>query len=406
MKEVTKSSLLTYAIAALFGSIGGAITVLIIVLLDMGIHEIWTTVFGINTDVPTRSPGVFLAMGITTLFVSFVIFRYGKANASLESIIEEIQANGKVNWRKLPKALIIAFPSIFAGASLGPEAPSAFASIAFTGFATEKAGANQEHIKHANFAAFSGMLGSILSSPFLAPAMIAETAKTKFETTRAYLTTSMVASAFGIATFFALFGKLNTFDLPNTPYTGSAYWELFAAFIFGIAGCVFVAIASKIIDAVGKVLDKITHSDIIKLCITAAIVSVIMYLVPITMFSGQHTLDDLFNLSLTAGFAVLIGIGFLKLISTALLLRGGFIGGAIFPALFAGAAFGLALNQLFDVSPIVAAGATSVGLLTLMMRQPLSAALLTLLIFGFSSSAAVVCGLAGALLVLSILPKK
>lgn len=405
-KDSTKNALKKYLLAALFGSIGGAVTVLTIFLLDEGLNLIWSDIFGMETETPTRNAGVFITMAIATIIVGFIIHKYGRAHGALEQILEEVETNGRVQWRTLPKALLVAFPSLLSGASLGPEAPAAIASVGTAGFLSEKSHFDIDTTRHANTATFSGMLGAILSSPFLAPTMIAESAKTKAESLKPLLTTSLIASAFGMATFYFLFGRLSTFAIPNSTYTGSGYYELFAAFIFGISGCAIIAITAKIIEKAGTLLDKLAPTEITRLILTALIVSILMFAVPITMFSGQHTLDDLYMVSLSTGIIGLIVIGIVKIASTSLLLRAGFIGGAIFPAIFAGAAFGLALNQILNVSPMVAVGATSVGLLAVMMRQPVSAAILTLLIYGFSASAPVACGLAGALLVLSILPKK
>lgn len=406
MKQQILTQLSRYGLASLFGALGGLITVLTVVLLDLGIHEVWETIFGIDTSAPTRTTGVFITMGIATLLISYIVFRYGKANASLDELIHEILNNGEVKWRKLPKALLIAFPSLISGASLGPEAPAAIASIGATGAIAEKSNIAKKDLQAINTAAFSGMLGSILSSPFLAPAMIVETAKKKVEDLQSLLTTSLVASAFGTATFFVVFGKIYTFDLPTEGYTGSGYIELFYAFLLGIAGCVFAAIVAKSMQFFSKLFSSIAKTDVQLILLTGLVISILMYAFPLTMFSGQHTLDDLYTYSLSAGFVSLLAIAFVKMLSAALLIRAGFIGGGIFPALFTGAAFGLALNQLFNVSPMVAAVATTVGLLTAMMRQPLSAAILTILVFGFATGAIVASAVAGALLVLSLLPKK
>lgn len=406
MKTELRSQLRKYAFAALFGSLGGLITVFIIVLLDSGIHYVWEVIFGIDTSAPTRSSGVFITMGVATLLISYIVFRYGKANASLDEIIHEILNNGEVKWRKLPKALLIAFPSLISGGSLGPEAPAAIASVGITGAIAEKSHLSTKELQSVNTAAFSGMLGAILSSPFLAPSMIVETTRKKVDDLQSLLTTSLVASAFGIATFFFLFGKIFTFNLPTEGYAGSGYIELILAFALGIAGCLFAAVIGKTMQGISKIFGYIAKTDVQLLLLTGIVISILMYAFPLTMFSGQHTLDDLYSYSLTASVISLVAIAFVKMLSAGLLIRAGFIGGGIFPALFAGAAFGLALNQLLDISPMVAAVAVTVGMLTALMKQPLSAAILTILVFGFATGAIVASAVAGALLVLSIVPKK
>lgn len=345
-------------------------------------------------------------MLIATIFVSLIVRRYGKSKAGLEELLHEILQDGTVAWRKLPKALLVAFPSLISGASLGPEAPAAIASIGFTSYIAEKQKLNHETAQHVNAATFSGMLGAVLSSPFLAPAMIAETVKSGAEKIKSLMTTSVIASAFGIATFYFIFHKIFVFHVPDETYAGSGYIELLLAFVFGFGGALFAGLIAKLLSYVNAAFDRVAKTESQLVILTGAVVSLIMFALPITMFSGQHTLDNLFTVSVTASFFGLLLAAFAKIVSTALLVRAGFVGGAVFPTIFAGTAFGLALNQIFNVSPMVAAGAATVGLLAVMLRQPVSAAILTLLIFGFSSGAAVACGLAGALLMLQLLREK
>ena len=166
----------------------------------------------------------------------------------------------------------------------------------------------------------------------------------------------------------------------------------------------FAIVLAKLFGYINKMFDVIARSDVQRLLLTGLVVSLFMYAAPLTMFSGQHTLNTLYEHSISASFIALILIAAMKLLSTSLLIRAGFIGGAVFPTVFTGVALGLALNQFLDVSPAVAVAATTVGLLTILLRQPLSAAILVLLFFGFTSGAAVACGVAGALLILPLLP--
>lgn len=405
MKEELKQSLRKYVLAAVFGTLGGLVTVFVIIILDELIKFVWEDIFNIDITAPTRTLGVFISMFIATVLVGFIVKKYGKIKTGMEELLQDIVKDGVINWRVLPKAVIISLPSLVSGASLGPEAPSAIAGATAAGAAAENLKFSKSDTQIANAATFSGMLGSILSSPFLAPAMIAETAKSKINDLQQILTAGLIGSAFGTATFFFIFGKIFTFDLPSN-YSGSAYKELLAAFMFGILGTIFAAIIGKMLGFVNSTFDKIAKSDFQLVLLTGVIVAVLMYAFPLSMFSGQHTLDDLYNFSLGAGFISLFILAIVKMSSTALMIRAGFIGGAVFPALFTGSAFGLALNQIFNVSPMVAVGATTVGLLVALLKQPVSAAILTLLIFGFNSGATVACGLAGSLLILSLLPKK
>jgi H+/Cl- antiporter ClcA len=123
------------------------------------------------------------------------------------------------------------------------------------------------------------------------------------------------------------------------------------------------------------------------------------------MFSGQHVMPQLLAQSATLGFAALIGLAALKLASTAFLLETGFFGGPIFPALFASTALGLAFNDILNAPINLAVAASMAGLITVVLRQPLSAALLTLAITGAVTAAGVAVAVTGAFPVLMLINK-
>jgi H+/Cl- antiporter ClcA len=124
------------------------------------------------------------------------------------------------------------------------------------------------------------------------------------------------------------------------------------------------------------------------------------------MFSGQHTMTTLIAEASTFSAGLLLIIAFAKLFATTTLIRTGFFGGPIFPALFAGAALGLAFNTIFHSPEAVAISATIAGIMTISLRRPLSAALITIAIAGAGDATIVALAVSAGLIVLTLVERR
>lgn len=399
--DLPKTTLKRYVLAAIFGTIGGLLTIGTIFVLDSLIHLIWVNIFGLNPDAPTRNYASFGMLLLAGLIIGLISKKFGKVEGNIETIIEDSLNKGGINWRPAIKDLLVSVISIGSGASLGPEAPSAVLSAGTAAFIGEKAKVNQETQKAMSLGAVSGMLGSLLSSPFLAGTMFIESSKKQIKDLRSELGYGMIASAFGMAVFFGLFGKLYSFDLGIPSYAGPNFRGLLVAFTLGLIGAIFGVIVGLIIKALSPIFTKLENRYIAKALFGAAIAGAIALIAPLTMFSGQHTLPDLINSAATMSFFALILIGFGKILATSVLLRTGFFGGSIFPAIFAGAAIGLAFNQIFDAPVTLAISSAIAGLMTISTRQPLTAAFITLVIAGSTNAAPVALAVSAGLIIVA-----
>ena len=396
-----KTTLKRYLLAALFGVVGGLLTIGTIFVLDELVHIIWVSGLGLDPDAPVRNYASIILLVIAALFIGFISKRFGRVEGSIETVIEDSMQKGSINYKTAVKDVFIAFISIASGASLGPEAPSAMISAGTSSLIGEKTKASLETKKAMSLGAVSGMLGSLLSSPFLAGTMLFESSKKQIKDLRSELGYSMIASAFGMATFFVLFGKLYSFDLGIASYPGPTGKGLFVAFALGFIGAVFGVIVGLVLKALTPIFTKLDKKYYQKALFGAAVAGLIAFAAPLTMFSGQHTLPDLISSAATMSFIALVLLAFGKIIATSILLKTGFFGGSIFPAIFAGAAIGLAFNQIFDAPATLAISSAIAGLMTISTRQPLTAAFITLVIAGSTNAAPVALAVSAGLIVIA-----
>lgn len=405
MKPLTKE-LSAYGLSALFGCIGGVITISMIWLLHISTEWVWEDVLHNDMDDPSRSPYVFLTFLLAALIAGYFAKKYARPLMGMDEVVAQIIEKGKIHWQDSGRAFINGFASIVSGASLGPEAPSAFMSAGAGSFIADKTKRKPGTAKIINIGSVSGMLGTLLGSPFLAPALIAGTVKNNVKDLRNILTYSTIASAFGVGTFFGLFHTVAAINIGLPEYSGANLTALIQALVIGFLAALFLAIVSKIVAPVIAAIVKPLYKKPFALAVICSIITAaIAFAIPLTMFSGQYTIPALIEKSADFGLALLFLIAVAKLFSTLLLLRSGFFGGPIFPMIFVGVTLGIIVAQIITVPLTLAVAASVSGMLTVAMRQPLPAALLTIGILGVNVTSVVAIAVAGACLLLTVLPQ-
>lgn len=406
MKPLTKE-LYAYGLSALFGCVGGVITIGMIWLLEFSTKLLWEKGFNNSVDDPSRNLYVFCTIVIASLIAGYFAKKYAKPLIGMDEVVAQIIEKGKIRWQDTGRAFVNGLLSIISGASLGPEAPSAFISAGTSSFAADKLKISADKTKIINIGSISGMLGTLLSSPFLAPVLIASSTKRNIKSIQNLLTYSTVASAFGVATFFGLFHTVAVIDIGLPEYSGAGLAALLQAFLIGLVAALFLAIISKIITPlISKITTSMQGRPLTLALVSGLITATIAFALPLTMFSGQYTISTLIEKSADIGIVLLIVIAIAKLFSTLLLLKSGFFGGPIFPMIFVGTTIGIIVTHIIAVPLTLAVAASVSGALTAAMRQPLSVALLTIGILGVNVTSVVAIAVAGAALLLTLTPQK
>ena len=125
----------------------------------------------------------------------------------------------------------------------------------------------------------------------------------------------------------------------------------------------------------------------------AAVLAVLLAWWPVLRFSGHHELAHLPDWLLQHGPWALLALAALKVVALSLCLASGWLGGAVFPLLLAGASAGLACVVWMPGLPAdVAMAAGMAGAATLGMGKPVVAVLVLLFLAGPATLPAVCVG--------------
>jgi len=293
---------------------------------------------------------------------------------------------------QLPGVLLAALASLAFGAVIGPEMPLIALGSGLAILATKAARRRQVPAQGVRvlgatggFAAISTLLGSPITGAFL----LMETAGLAGPTMGLVLVPGLLASGVGALIFVGLdsLTGLGTFSLaiPNLPPFGSPTVAEFGwAIVIGLAAVLLGPVILWLSLSVHRYAEK-RAMIVLPLAGVAVAVLTIIY----TQATGKPASDMLFSgensINPLVDHAASYSVGTLLLLLVCKTLaygasRGSFRGGPIFPALFIGAAGGIAMSHLPGL-PLVAAVAMGIGAMTAaVLTLPLTSVLLASLL--------------------------
>jgi H+/Cl- antiporter ClcA len=366
-------------------------------LIDVTQHWVFTDLpgeLGFSSE-PTWWPLIPLAVAgvVVGLTVGFLPGRGG------EVPIEGFHPGTTPKPVNLPGIALAALASIGLGAVIGPEGPLvalggglAFAMVRWI----RKMPDNARNVVAASgsFAAISTLLGTPLAAAFL----LMEASGLGGAMATAVLLPGLLAAGVGALIFTGLDSAtgFGTFSLtiPALPPAGTPTVAEFAyAVALGVVAAGLCWLIRRLATTLGGIVTRhlVAYTTVVGLAIaTLAIVyaEVTGHATSDVLFSGQTTLPKLVDNS--AAYSV--GALLLLMLCKGLAYSGalvGFRGGPTFPALFLGAAGGVAASHLPGLT-LVAGVAIGLGAMAAgMLRLPLTAVLLTALFLGSEAFAVI-----------------
>jgi len=273
------------------------------------------------------------------------------------SFIESMMKEGRTgsDYRTFPGAFLSSICSLLSGASIGPEGTIAtmVGQIAIW-IRTKVRIVRDSHDTHLGFdmaalaSAFNGIVGSPVFTGVLATELqIGE--KNAFR----FLIWNLVAGLVGY--FFYLSLGLTSFAalLPFPPLEDLSLVMGVCAIALGVVGSLLAIFTGLCLKAAGEVMEKRFGEKVVLRTVAAGIViAVVCYFLPELLFSGEAQIHAIIQNPAALGIGMLLLLAILKLVLLALSFKGGFLGGPVFPILFASTMVGLALSLAFPGVPV------------------------------------------------------
>ena len=104
-------------------------------------------------------------------------------------------------------------------------------------------------------------------------------------------------------------------------------------------------------------------------------------LLPLTMFSGEHQINEVMEDPESVGAILLLVIGVVKLLLTNLCIDTGLKGGHFFPVIFSGVSIGCGMSLLLGADMVLCTAVVTATLVGHTMKKPLATVLLLMIVF-------------------------
>jgi H+/Cl- antiporter ClcA len=320
---------------------------------------------------------------VGVLFFSFLIGLVGKymraPNVIHGGITDQIKdPSFRPDYTLFPGALLSSFFSLLSGASVGPEGPLAYLIIYISAWISEKLKlAKQTSIGFA-MAGLASAYDAIVGSPLFSAVFATETETRTGEGDLRSVAWNLLAGVIGFM-FFGLIGfKAFAGSIPLTPVNVLTLEYAVYSVVLGVIGAVLAIFIGVSFQSIGKIMDVTFKGRFIaRIMAAGAIIAVIVYFIPEVMFSGESQIHTIIANPSMYGAMMLLGFAILKVLLLALSFKSGYLGGPIFPTLFASTMVALAISLVFPSLPVaLLITGIEAAAVALVLRAPLAAILL------------------------------
>ncbi|HEY7970653.1 MAG TPA: ion channel protein [Candidatus Limnocylindrales bacterium] len=386
--ESAARRLLPFVLPAIVVGAGSSIALTALTVVANAIQGwVWATVpaaLGVNPAAPWWIFGVLTLTGVAIgLVVTFVPGHAGPDPATIEL------GGPPIPVAVLPGIALAIVLALAGGVSLGPENPIIGITI---GLSVALGTRLVPAIGGGAWAAlaFSGTLGAMFGTPVAAALALSEAPGDPRVPLWDRLFAPLVAAGAGALTTDLLHGE--SFAIGTAPYLGPQLPDLLSAAIVASAAAAIGMLAILVFPLSWRFFQRL-GSPFVALAAGGAILGVLGAIGgEITLFKGLAQMQELTARAGEYSAAGLAFLGAIKLVAVVIAGTSGFRGGRIFPAIFVGVAFGLAVNAFVPGIPqSLAVAASLVGILVAVTRSGWLALFLAAFLVGEAQMLPILC---------------
>jgi chloride channel protein, CIC family len=331
--------------AAVFGLVMGGVGILWLLVVEKLPQELWGAPAH-NDFAGGRWWWIPLATGFGLLVG---LLRRWLTRAHQPDLFTEI-GEAHVDHRVVPASVGVSAVSLMGGVSLGPEGGLGLLGGGLGDWVSQRTGADPETRRANTLTGMAGAFGGLFTAPLLGPLMIAEVSRPGRDRPVERLIPTVVASTLGFAVLYPVIG--HTFlGLYQLPAYDLEVWHMFVAVGVGVMCAVVAVLTGVTMKLFARLAVPAEPNPVVLAAAGGLVIGLLAYLVPLTLFSGSANLEVIVDQGPALGVGLLIAAVLAKMITFAVSLSTGFIGGAVFPMLFIGGAAGMALHAIIPGIP-------------------------------------------------------
>lgn len=393
-----------YLHVLLVSAITGFVLLVWLTLFYSGLKLLW------ENDFVESNSWIFPVICLPFSLIVGLLVKYVRApTAMTESMTDSLAGDtSHIEWRRFPVSVAQSLASLFSGAAIGPEGALGLLASQIAAWYNRVLKVPSDRQPKLVYASVASAYNGLLQNPLFSGVLAIELSETK-ETGRTSLPANLIGGAVGYA-IFRVVGSL--VDAPSLagmlglqPVQHIGLADPFLIILMALVGIGLAAIAGVIFKIAAKAFGRV-RNEVVRALAAGVIFSIVGWLAPVLMFSGESQVLDLVKDPASYGVALLLLIGVAKLALLAVGFRSGFLGGAIFPSIFAMVSVALAVDLLIPGAEqaILVAGVMA-GFMVVTFRTPFMVILLIayLLEANFDMLTLIVLAVAVALIVSPLL---
>lgn len=390
-----------YAVLTIvFGAFAGAFCWAFFFLMNLGIDLLWNALPAqlAAAGLPAvLYPVAFCAIG--GVCIGLFAKRFGAYPESMNEVMAKVKETSRYEYDHLGSSFFGALLPLLFGGSIGPEAglTGVIAGLCtWVGDRLRFVGAEMRELAESGTAA---VISAIFATPLfgmVVPVLgeadesegLRSVSEVRLGVPKALKAAVYVLAVAGALGMMALLGSLfgGEGGLPHFSEVSVGVpefvWLVPLVLVGAFAGWTyfpFGALARRISAAMGE-------RPVAKAVLAGCLLGLAGVALPFAMFAGESQTEELSLAWTELPVIALMATCFVKVLVTQLCLNLGWHGGHFFPIIFAGIALGYGMAAIAGIDPVFSLCAVTAALMGAVMRQPLMAAALLLLVFPLASA--------------------
>lgn len=380
-REAARSAAVALVQAALVGLLSGAATWAFLAVDHLGMHFLWTELPEMLQGVPPELVSVGIVVAMTALAALMVQVSKGRPY-DLGLAEAEFDREGRIDYRKLPAGVVFSLASLFSGAAVGPEAPLTDISGGMGTWFADRLKADPARVRLLAYSGVAGAFGAFFGFAPVGALLAAELISPKSTSiSRLDIAAGLASGSVGYVVYVVLGGAAVG---PILAFPGTAQLtvaNMAVAVVIGALAALLGLVYGAGLMKARLGLQTVRTRPWIAALLGGSATALVAVFAPLLLFSGQTQTPQIIAQAASIGALMLVVIGVAKLIFSLWSLSSAYFGGPIFPLIFAGTCFGLALTQAVPALPQgVAVMAIVAGMVVAASAAPLSITLFLALI--------------------------
>lgn len=380
-RELARAGTRLVLLSTAVGVITGVATWLFLEIDHLGVVFLWETLPEYVPSVPASAVAVAVILTMTAIAAGIAIACKGRP-FDTGAAEHEYDTEGRMEYKRMLPGAAFSLASLFAGAAVGPEAPLVDINGGLGTLIAEKTKMKPGQVKMMTYAGVAGALAAFMGSAPVGALLAMEFINPKaISMDRTHMVGGLAAGASAWATYSILGGESFGMLFPFPEYTELALTDLALALVVGAIGGVLGLLYGATMVKSRVRFQGLREKPVLAGLAGGVVLAIAAVISPYLLFSGQTQVPTVTEKAATLGVLVLLGLGVAKILLSIWSLSTAYFGGPLFPLMFGGLCFGLALNQMLPGIPQgVAVMALMVGMLVAATVSPLSMTVFLVLI--------------------------